>query len=394
MNFRPNWEEKGDLPLAGGRRPTGLFRVVYSGKGARWFLYGGAVTVALVSLLGGWPDLIAANHSTQMIRERQVEIEVAVEPVVKTVTVVQRVPVVMRTVAQAAPPAPTAQAQPESRPSSAPAPEVIADVPSPTVPGGAAQPRAEKRQAPATAEAIPDSTERSQPRVAINDAPHETVQSASAKEAPQKEPARAAVTAPPVPSTQGTQPSVASSETVAPESTWPASPDHSIPGPSAPATVAVPAQPPPSDGPTPRRPMALGSLVTLMGRLAPPSQQDGLISAQVMLVDMVTGQTTRGTLQADGAFSFARLRPGSTYYIVAWQHIRNVGGASMGGGTHVSDLRLSWHQVLQVGEPGTFSVELSRGNCDGEYITDVLPASAIRSPGSGRRADVTPLNGG
>jgi hypothetical protein len=118
------------------------------------------------------------------------------------------------------------------------------------------------------------------------------------------------------------------------------------------------------------------------------------VSAQVMLVDMSSGKTYDGVLRPDGVFSFSQLRAGALYYIVGWQHVRNVGTSGLGGGRSTSDLRLSWHQVIQAGAPGTFSLELSRANCDGEYTTDVLPASAIRSPGSGRRADLTPISGG
>ena len=129
--------------------------------------------------------------------------------------------------------------------------------------------------------------------------------------------------------------------------------------------------------------------MTLYGRLA-PTDPAGLISAQVVLVDMASGQTTQGALQSDGRFMFARLRPGAIYYIAAWLRLRNV--ASMGSSG--SDPQYSWHQVVQAGQPGTFSVDLSHANADSEFISDVLPVSAIREPGSGRRAQLTPLNGG
>ncbi|NBO31483.1 MAG: hypothetical protein EBV05_07765 [Cyanobacteria bacterium WB6_1B_304] len=136
---------------------------------------------------------------------------------------------------------------------------------------------------------------------------------------------------------------------------------------------------------------AMIGIATLVGRIAAPPAPNGQMSAQVVLVDLESNQTVNGLVSAENRFAFQNLGPGVKYYLAAWQHL--TAPANEAASTLPSEIRLSWHQLVQVDASGTFSIDLSRENCDAMYSNDVLPTWALQAPENGRRAVLTRVRG-
>ena len=416
MKLGPIRQRRADLPLTNGRRATGLFRVIYSGQGARWFLYGGGAIIWLVTVILGLP--LAAR---QPAAAPSSSVEVRLQPVVKTVKLVEQVPYPVAVRVASPRPAP---AEVTSSPASAPSPSMTAgtvawQAPSPATPvsSPSTSEKTGREASPAPAHAVkPDvkaragrkTTALSTVRHAAKPANQHTVVARSSRPQPSRQPRVALATSSPpfvtVPPHPAQAPSTPHSSAAV--SYLPLNESHGLPpafdtqdpamtspySRQAGSSQQVPATAR-AASPSSTMPASSSGTVTLMGRLTPPehASPNATVAAEVMIVDMTSGHATRGVLQPDGSFSFSGLRAGALYWIAAWQNVRNAGVMTVPGG--YGDQHLSWHQVVQAGQPGTFSLDLTAADADGEYTNDVLPSTAILSPGSGRRASLTRIGG-
>lgn len=164
--------------------------------------------------------------------------------------------------------------------------------------------------------------------------------------------------------------------------------------------------------PQPARPGPAAASV--IGRIMRVNESGGTVPAaglDVSLYEVRTAQTRTTRADNDGGFEFRGLHLGDLYYVVAVSQYR------VPFGSHyetrpVYDIYLqawipqqvlvpdefasllSWHQLVNVSQPGAYAIELSRHNADPRFSAALAPTWSAGSSGpfpSWRTAVLKPL---